>query len=160
MFPGHGLILLSSRALIDSARSAGVYDRNTDELHEGFVRLSENQHTLASAIGDWRDDSTTELRRIAGGLDRLKAVEDRLESLTRHFTGGPPRAVPPAAETYAPPLRSSAARETTAPSENLAGFRRWLFGTEDLSRANADADLRWHRMRDEVRNAAERLRKR
>ena len=151
-------VVQANNAAINAA--AGVYDRNTDELHEGFVRLSENQHTLASAIGDWRDDSTTELRRIAGGLDRLKAVEDRLESLSRHFTDGPPRAVPPAAETYAPPLRSSAVRETTAPSENLAGFRRWLFGTEDLSRANADADLRWHRMRDEVRNAAERLRKR
>jgi hypothetical protein len=151
-------VVQANNAAINAA--AGVYDRNTDELHEGFVRLSENQHTLASAIGDWRDDSTSELRRISGGLDRLKAVEDRLESLSRHFTGGPPRAVPAAAETYTPPQRPTSATAAAAPSESFANFRRWLFGTGDVSRANADADLRWQRMRDEVRAAAGRLRKR
>ncbi len=151
-------VVQANNAAINAA--AGVYDRNTDELHEGFVRLSENQHTLASAIGDWRDDSTTELRRISGGLDRLKAVEDRLESLSRHFTGGPPRAVPPAAETYTPPARSTSASSAAAPSVSFADFRRWLFGTGDVSGANADADVRWQRMRDEVRAAAGRLRKR
>jgi hypothetical protein len=151
-------VVQASNAAVDAA--ARVYDRNTDELHEGFVRLSENQHTLASAIGDWRDDSTTELRRIAGGLDRLKAVEDRLESLSKYFAGTPARAVPAATEVYTPPQRSAPTQHQSARLASFAGFRRWLFGTDDVGRANASADVRWQRMRDEVRTAANRLRKR
>lgn len=153
-------VVQANNAAIRAA--AGVYDRNADELHEGFVRLSENQHTLASAIGDWRDDSTTELRRIAGGLDRLKAVEDRLDSLSRHFA--PPAAVrvaSAASETYTPPQRPAAISKLSASVwASLASFRRWLFGTDSVSRANANAEVRWQRLRDEVRAAADRLRKR
>lgn len=153
-------VVQANNAAIRAA--AGVYDRNADELHEGFVRLSENQHTLASAIGDWRDDSTTELRRIAGGLDRLKAVEDRLNSLSRYFA--PPaavRVVSAASETYTPPQRQAAITKLSAPIlAGLASFRRWLFGTDSVSRANANAEVRWQRLRDEVRAAAGRLRKR
>jgi len=151
-------VVQANNAAVHAA--ARVYDRNTDELHEGFVRLSENQHTLASAIGDWRDDSTTELRRIAGGLDRLKAVEDRLESLSRHFTGAPTRAVAAVAETYTPPERPTPAAVPNVFWSKIEAFRRWLFGTDDVSRANATADVRWQRIRDEVRAAADRLRKR
>ncbi|WP_072386109.1 hypothetical protein [Hyphomicrobium sp. CS1BSMeth3] len=151
-------VVQANNAAVNAA--ARVYDRNTDELHEGFVRLSENQHTLASAIGDWRDDSTSELRRIAGSLDRLKAVEDRLESLSRYFTAPPARALPATSEAYAPPERSAAGPALGTPLASVAGFRRWLFGTDDVGRANASADLRWQRMRDEVRSAADRLRKR
>lgn len=150
-------VVQANNAAIGAA--ARVYDRNTDELHEGFVRLSENQHTLASAIGDWRDDSTTELRRIAGGLDRLKAVEDRLESLSRHFGGAPVHAAT-AAETYRPPEMPGPPAQPSILWTKLEAFRRWLFGTDDLGRANATADVRWQRMRDEVRAAADRLRKR
>jgi hypothetical protein len=132
-----------------------VYDRNTDELHEGFMRLSENQHTLASAIGDWRNDSTTELRRIAGGLDRLKAVEARLESLSQYFTPAPD-----AAEAYMPPEKPAAEPKHGTPLPSIAGFRRWLFGSNDVRRASASADPRWQRLRDDIRTAAERLRKR
>lgn len=151
-------VVQANNAAIGAA--ARVYDRNTDELHEGFVRLSENQHTLASAIGDWRDDSTTELRRIAGGLDRLKAVEDRLESLSRHFTAAPVHAASAAAEMYTPPEGSTPAAKPNVLWTKLEAFRRWLFGTVDLGRANAAATMRWQRMRDEARAAADRLRKR
>jgi hypothetical protein len=155
-------VVQANNAAIRAA--AGVYDRNADELHEGFVRLSENQHTLASAIGDWRDDSTTELRRIAGGFDRLKAVEDRLDSLSRYFSPAAVHAVPAANETYTPPQRPAAASISSKLSASiwtgLASFRRWLFGTDSVSRANASAEVRWQRLRDEVRAAAGRLRKR
>lgn len=152
-------VVQANNAAVHAA--ARVYDRNTDELHEGFVRLSENQHTLASAIGDWRDDSTTELRRIAGGLDRLKAVEDQLESLSRHFTAASAQAVPAAAaETYTPPERPSPATKPNVLWTKFETFRRWLFGTDDVGRANATANMRWQRMRDDVRAAADRLRKR
>lgn len=152
-------VVQANNAAIRAA--AGVYDRNADELHEGFVRLSENQHTLASAIGDWRDDSTTELRRVAGGLDRLKAVEDRLDSLSRYFAPAAVHAVPAANETYTPPPRPAAITKLSAPIwASLASFRRWLFGTDSVSRANASAEVRWQRLRDEIRAAAGRLRKR
>jgi hypothetical protein len=150
-------VVQANNAAIGAA--ARVYDRNTDELHDGFVRLSENQHTLASAIGDWRDDSTTELRRIAGSLDRLKAVEDRLESLSRHFAAEPTRAVPEA-ETYTPPQRPTPATKPNMLWTKLDTFRRWLFGTDAVRRANAMADMRWQRLREDVRTAAQRLRKR
>jgi hypothetical protein len=148
-------VVQANNAAVNAA--ARVYDRNTDELHEGFMRLSENQQTLASAVGDWRDDSTTELRRIAGSLDRLKAVEARLESLSQYFT-----ASPDAAEAYTPPEKPAPAPTYGTQLPSIAGFRRWLFGTDAARRANANAnaDLRWQRLRNEIRAAAERLRKR
>ncbi len=153
-------VVQANNAAVHAA--ARVYDRNTDELHEGFVRLSENQHTLASAIGDWRDDSTTELRRIAGGLDRLKAVEERLENLSGYFapTPAPAHTAAATAEAYTPPEKPTSERRRVAPLARMAGFRRWLLGNVNVRRAKADVDLRWQRMRDEVRTAAQRLRKR
>ena len=151
-------VVQANNAAIGAA--ARVYDRNTDELHEGFVRLSENQHTLASTIGDWRDDSTTELRRIAGGLDRLKAVEDRLESLSRHFAAAPVHAAQPIAETYTPPHRPTAPTKPNVIWTKLDTFRRRLFSQDAMRRANAMADMRWQRLRNDVRAAADRLRKR
>lgn len=149
-------VLHANNAAISAA--AGVYDRNADELHEGFARLGENQHTLASTISDWRADSTAELRSIAGGFDRLKVVEERLESLVRHLM--PPPRVVSAVETYTPPVMPAPASRLTVPSARWAAFRRWLFGTEDVGRANAAAEMRWQRMRDEVRTAASHMRKR
>lgn len=140
--------------------AARVYDRNADELHEGFVRLSENQHTLASAIGDWRDDSTAEFRQIARGFDRLKAVEERLDRLTQHFTAAPARAVS-AMETVAPPASPKMERTVRRVVPAMpAGFRRWLFGTDDIRQANSNAELKWQHMREKVRAAGARLRKR
>jgi hypothetical protein len=155
------------------AAAARVSDRNADELHEGFVRLSENQHTLASAIGDWRDESTTEFRMIANGFDRLKVIEERLDHLTRYFTSNAMRvepapiphsiAQPP---VYRPPANASALRsggETAAGGGTgaaLRSFWRWLFGTDDVRQANRDARIKWQQMRDEVRAASQRLRKR
>ena len=150
-------VLQANAAAVTAA--ARVADRNADELHEGFVRLSENQHTLASAIGDWRDESTTEFRMIATGFDRLKAIEDRLDNLTRYFTTSAAR--PEQAPLYKPPidaaaLRSSADTGTTP----LQSFWRWLFGTDDVRQANRNARIKWQQMRDEVRAASQRLRKR
>ena len=138
--------------------AARVYDRNADELHEGFVRLSENQHTLASAIGDWREDSTAEFRQINRGFDRLKAIEERLDTLTRYFTTAPVRAVP-AMETEASTPKANLATRRLPPLAP-AGFWRWLFGTDDIRQANRNAELKWQHMREKVRGASERLRKR
>ncbi len=148
--------------------AARVSDRNADELHEGFVRLSENQHTLASAIGDWRDESTTEFRMIATGFDRLKVIEERLDHLTRYFTGNvrmepapiqqPPIYQPPA---HAAALRPAAeAKPAIGLGSALQGFWRWLFGTDDVREANRSARMKWEQMRNEVRAASQRLRKR
>ena len=153
--------------------AARVSDRNADELHEGFVRLSENQHTLASAIGDWRDESTTEFRMIATGFDRLKVIEERLDHLTRYFTSTAVRAEPapiPNAlaqpPVYQPPAHASVLRSTTEATSSpptrtgVQGFWRWLFGTDDVREANRQARMKWQQMRNEVRAASQRLRKR
>jgi hypothetical protein len=150
-------VVQANIAALDAA--ARVYDRNADELHEGFVRLSENQHTLASAIGDWRDDSTTEFRQIAGGFDRLKAVEERLDTLTRYFAAAPARAVA-ATETVTAPPRTESSPARRIPAIAPAGFWRWLFGTDDIRQANLNAELKWQHMREKVRAAGHRLRKR
>jgi hypothetical protein len=42
----------------------------------------------------------------------------------------------------------------------LQKIYRWLFGTDDIARANRTAELKWQHMRDEVRAASARLRKR
>ena len=156
-------VVQANAAAVNAA--ARVYDRNTDELHDGFLRLSENQHTLASAIGDWRDESTAEFRMIASGFDRLKAIDERLDTLSRFFANA---AVPSApAPKPAQPIQAAAVRpadgqadarhvKLTAP---LQSVYRWLFGTDDISRANRAADVKWQRMRDEIRAAGARLRK-
>ena len=156
-------VVQANNAAVNAA--ARVYDRNTDELHDGFLRLSEIQHTLASAIGDWRDDSTTELRRVASGLDRLKAIEERLDSLSRYFMPAPAAtqtaALPPKPDPAKPDLaKPGLASCFAAFMARFSAFRRWLYGTDDVGRANATADVRWQRMRDDVRAAADRLRKR
>jgi hypothetical protein len=135
--------------------AARVYDRNTDELHDGFLRLSENQHTLASAIGDWRDESTAEFRMIANGFDRLKAIEERLDIIGRYFANA-------AAESErtmhaaAPPPADARHVKLTAP---LQSFWRRLFGTDDVTGASRAAKMKWQQMRDGARAASQRLRK-
>ena len=154
-------VVQANAAAVNAA--ARVYDRNTDELHEGFLRLSENQHTLASAIGDWRDESTAEFRMIATGFDRLKAIDERLDTLGRFFANAavspPPR---PAQTTPAAAVRlvgEQADARHAKLTTPVQSFYRWLFGTDDISRANRTAELKWQRMRDEVRAASQRLRK-
>jgi hypothetical protein len=152
-------VVQANAAAVNAA--ARVYDRNTDELHDGFLRLSENQHTLASAIGDWRDESTAEFRMIASGFDRLKSIEERLDTLGRFFAHAAAAPQP----RPAPPMQAAAMRAMDEPADArhvkwtapLQSFYRWLFGTDDVSRANRAAEIKWRRMRDEVRAAGARL---
>jgi hypothetical protein len=155
-------VVQANAAAVNAA--ARVYDRNTDELHDGFLRLSENQHTLASAIGDWRDESTAEFRMIATGFDRLKAIEGRLDNLGRYFASAavpsqpkPERIMPAAAIRPTGERAESRHVKLTAP---LQTFWSWLFGNHDVAGAKRAAKLKWQQMRDEVRAAGARLRKR
>ena len=150
-------VVQANAAAVNAA--ARVYDRNTDELHEGFLRLSENQHTLASAIGDWRDESTAEFRMIANGFDRLKAIEERLENLGRYFAPPPKPAQIMQSAAVRPADTSMDARPVSF-TVMMQRFYRWLFGTDDVGQANRAAKVKWQRMRDEVRAASQRLRKR
>ena len=154
-------VVQANAAAVNAA--ARVYDRNTDELHEGFLRLSENQHTLASAIGDWRDESTAEFRMIATGFDRLKAIDERLDTLGRFFANTaaspPPRPVQTAPAAAVRRADAQADAQHVKLMTPMQRFYRWLFGTDDISRANRTAELNWQRMRDEVRAASQRLRK-
>ena len=46
-------------------------DREVAEMHEAVVRLSENQHTLASAIADWRHESHTDFGTVTAALEKM-----------------------------------------------------------------------------------------
>jgi hypothetical protein len=154
-------VVQANAAAVNAA--ARVYDRNTDELHDGFLRLSENQHTLASAIGDWRDESTAEFRMIATGFDRLKTIEDRLDKLGRYFDSttvySPPKAAQPMRAASVRPMDEAADARRVTWTAPFHSFYRWLFGTDDVARANRSAEVRWQRLRDEVRAAGARLKK-
>ena len=46
-------------------------DREVAEMHEAIVRLSENQHTLASAIADWRQESHRDFGGVSAQLEKI-----------------------------------------------------------------------------------------
>ena len=96
---------------------------------------------------------------IANGFDRLKSIEDRLDNIGRYFAPPPKPAQFVQSAAVRPADTSPDARHVklTAPMQT---FYRWLFGTDDVARANRSAQFKWQRLRDEVRAVGQRLRKR
>lgn len=144
------------------------------QLHDGLVRLSENQVTLASAMKEWRSDNKQDLSVIADRLEPLAG----LRKATSEIEAGPsPAAIvdanrlpptatpaPPAAAAPAPATASKAPVVTrsiqTATPARGHGFWWWLFGTSNVRQANRDAELRWKSMHQRLRTARDRMRER
>ena len=92
------------------------------EVHEALMKISANQHTLAGAIDNWRNDDSGEIHLIntrigavhEDGAKRLAAIEKLCADV----------------ET----LSHLVIDDKTRPPNN--GFKQWLYGTEDWVKAS------------------------
>lgn len=163
-------VIQLNAAAIDEASRQRV--RDVEELHEGLVRLSENQQTLARALNEWRLESKGDLSIIANRLEDLPYVRRMIEAAvaqpadaTPAATAAPAATVTPASAPAAP--ATAAVREAARPASYVEepatvrrGFWWWLFGTGNVRRANRDAELRWQKMHHGIKAARERIRER
>ena len=144
-------------------------DREVAEMHEAIVRLSENQHTLASAIADWRHESHTDLGAVNAQIERLQSPGPAIASATdTSVTDFPSVARGGTARTSLD--RQAEANAKTeyadgpvvprepqqAPATRGRGFWWWLFGTGNVSQANRDAEMQWQRMHKSLKQNRER----
>ena len=156
-----------------SKRFDGVIDartREVAELHEALIRLSENQHTLASAIADWRHETQSDLGTLASHIDQaIETVRSSTREPVLAVAGTEAEAAP--RRTIEERLAESAAAAradgaATAAALAAAGERQgrgqgfwfWLFGTDSIRQSNRDAELRWQRMQGRIVEARERRR--
>lgn len=168
-------------AVMRTSEAAQGRDREVAEMHEAIVRLSENQHTLASAIADWRHESQSDFGSISSQLERFSEPSRN---------SAPEAAVMPNAVREAT-LRQTSISQTTdldvgrgsdqlrdlsmrqsvgiggdsEPSIEMIrprghGFWWWLFGTDDITRSNREAEIRWQRMHARIKEARDRRRER
>jgi hypothetical protein len=123
-------------------------DREVSEMHEAIVRLAENQHTLASAIADWRLEVHTDFGEVNNRIERILApppvkvaeipAENALKAAGVRQDG--------AAE-------SIEALEDLEPDSGKRGFWYWLFGTNSVRKANRAARLGLDRFQQQLKDA-------
>lgn len=146
-------------------------ERQIGELSEALVRLGENQHTLASAIADWRHECHSDFSSVNAQLEKLAQPVVVERSLTEARSDLPNAARGPAtpAEVYVNGTAvhhigdgAESSATATAVEQMLEprghGFYWWLFGTSSISRANREAEMRWQKMHERIREARERRR--
>ena len=161
-----------AQSLTSQSEASTSRDREIAEMHEALIRLGENQHTLASAISDWRLENHNRLAAVTAQIDKLlppeitqaTAVDERrmpqvvserakprLDEDVPQITAETPSLTAAAATVDEPEI-------IEVPAEKRSGFWWWLFGTDSIARANREADIRWERMRQKMREARERRR--
>ncbi len=99
-----------------------IYSAELTEVHEALMKISANQHTLAGAIDNWRNNNSGEIHLIntrigavhEDGAKRLAAIEKLCADV----------------ET----LSHLVIDDKTRPPNN--GFKQWLYGTEDWVKAS------------------------
>ncbi len=177
---------IASGAMLQDESMRGR-DREVAEMHEAIVRLSENQHTLASAIADWRHEAHTDFSAVNSTLEKMsaqvapvpivtteilasdlpnvarnaneRAISDR--TMTERATADRAtlqRTIEPGARTDQPAAIHRANRQTTVATTPGRGFWWWLFGTGNILQANRDAEIRWKQMHDRMKDARDRKR--
>ena len=98
-----------------------VYSAELTEVHDALMKISANQHTLAGAIDNWRNNDSGEIHLIntrigavhEDGAKRLAAIEKLCADV----------------ET----LSHLVIDDKTRPRR---GFKQWLYGTEDWVKAS------------------------
>ena len=98
-----------------------VYNAELSEVHEALMKISANQHTLAGAIDNWRNNDSGEIHLINA---RIGAV---------HEDGA--GAWPPW-RSCAPTSRPCRSSCSTTGQRPRAGLKQWLYGTEDWIKAS------------------------
>ena len=153
-------------------------DREVAEMHEAVVRLSENQHTLASAIADWRHESHTDFGTVTAALEKMTtqvgpapitagASYSDLPSVARGATNRTPQdragidqvsleVMPSGSRAAGKSDAGAAARQPPHTGTRGHGFWWWLFGTDNIPQANRDAEIRWKQMHERMRDARDR----
>lgn len=140
-------------------------DREIAEMHDALIRLGENQHTLASAISDWRQENYNRLAGINAQLDKLLPPE--IPAPVASDAGALPQIIERGALRDEPaadlPGQLGEPDGRTAPDgavrpQTGSGFWWWLFGTDNVSRSNRESEIRWERMRQKMQEARERRR--
>lgn len=140
-----------------STEALSVRDREIGEMHDALVRLGENQHTLASAISDWRNETNDRFALVTAQVEKLLSDDP-------DFVAEPARpadaseSLDARSATLKNGLHSAAEDETTAPATPGRGFKWWLFGTDSVSRATRESDLKWERMRQNIQEERDRRR--
>lgn len=140
-------------------------EREVTELHEAIVRLSENQHTLASAIADWRHESQNDFGSLNAQIERLQELPRA--ALAAQVSPAPSGSMPNIARTpMADAANSNAGSASLDASGDFGGEARprghgfwwWLFGTDSITRSNREAELRWQHMHARIKEARDRRR--
>ena len=131
---------MTKTAVSANDTASQMRDRELQEMQDAIVRLAENQHTLASAVTDWRHAVTTDLGGINGRIDKL------IELMIPAVPAAPASALSPAPpdERTRLPNALSAPSSTRASAADVAmdagrrGVRSWLFGARegDIVRRN------------------------
>ncbi len=140
-------------------------EREVAELHEAIVRLSENQHTLASAISDWRHESQNDFGSLNAQIERLRELPPVASA--GQAISLPSGSMPAIARTSVTAAASSTTGQAkldvsggagVEPSQRGLGFWQWLFGTDSIARSNREAELRWQHMHARIKEARDRRR--
>ncbi len=143
-------------------------DQDFDFIYNEIKQLGQSQATLNSAVSDWRSESQTHFGTLADRLDTLKlkpteAVFQPGADLPQVVTNGRNGAHHEGmVDVSIRPKGASSddirADNYTLPTEPGRGFWYWLFGTENVARANRENNIQVDRMRQNIREAKERRR--
>lgn len=167
-----------SQSVTSQDEAIRARDREIGEMHDALIRLGENQHTLASAISDWRQETHNRLATVTGQLERLlppeitqpqPASRERLPTFVEReqATGADVRSATEANASSLPTDATETSLSTASvagptpvqlPRQPGRGFWWWLFGTDNIRRSNRDSELRWEVMHQRLQRAKSRLR--
>jgi ClpA/ClpB-like protein len=105
-----------------------AYSADLSEVHEALMKISANQHTLAGAIDNWRNNDSGEIHLIN---TRIGAVhEDGARRLA-------------AIEKLCADVETLSHLVIDDKSRPRGSFKQWLFGTDDWIKASWRAPKAW-----------------
>ena len=122
-------------------------DRELQDMQDAIVRLAENQHTLASAIADWRHAVHTDLGAVNSRIDKLIGL------MIPSVPPAPAATPSPAsfeASTQLPTALSAPSSTRTDTSDvdvkmdgGKRGLKSWLMGASEASTSNRERKRTW-----------------
>ena len=122
-------------------------DRELQDMQDAIVRLAENQHTLASAIADWRHAVHTDLGAVNSRIDKLIGL------MIPSVPPAPAAAPSPAsfeASTRLPTALSAPSSTRTDTSDvdvkmdgGKRGLKSWLMGASEAGGFNRERKRTW-----------------
>ncbi|MEZ5853701.1 MAG: hypothetical protein R3D67_02750 [Hyphomicrobiaceae bacterium] len=164
------LVQLDERVRTDAVANEEALrgrDQDFDFIYNEIKQLGQSQATLNSAVSDWRSESQNHFGTLADRLDQMKLQSvDSIRSsvdLPSVVTNGRNGSRNDGMVDVSIKPKAASGEEISAdnyalPSEPGRGFWYWLFGTDNVARANRENDLKVDRMRQNIREAKEKRR--